>query len=391
MTMAKDMEKKDIFNRKYAIITHRLFTGVGQDLYRFLKINNTSYIMLVQHSFSSAPDRMTTFTKYSANNETLTECFDYKSLPDSLVYVKDFLYSFFGILLNKNKFDVIFGCGGFNAFSALLLKFIGKCDKVIFYTIDYAPQRFQNPFLNKIYHFIDKVCVKYCDQTWNLSPRMAEGREKNNNMPIEKYNKQKVVPIGVWLEDLPQLNEKYERKTLIFVGHLLEKQGVQLVLKAIPEITKKIKDFNFIIIGTGEYETELKKLAYNLEIDKYVEFIGPIYNSKELNKILAKSHLAVAMYDKEKASFTYYADPTKLKTYFAMGLPVLLTEILYNAKEIERYHCGKIIRYNVESITSTIVELIENEEILKEYSINATKYIKQFDYNKIFMRNLNDV
>ncbi|MCZ7355909.1 MAG: glycosyltransferase [Candidatus Methanoperedens sp.] len=380
-----------LFDKKYAIITHHLFTGAGQDLYRFLKKNNTRYVLLVQHSFSSLPDRKTTFTEFNKNKENIIECLDYKLFPDTIIYIKDFFYSFFGIFFNKNKFDLIVGCGGFNALSALSLKWAGKCEKVVFYTIDYAPIRFNNKFLNKIYHSIDKICVRYCDQTWNLSPRMAEGRGKYNNMPTEKYNKQKVVPIGVWLEDLPQINKKYGRKTLIFVGHLLEKQGVQLVLKAIPEITNKIRDFNFIIIGNGEYETELKKLAYHLEIDKYVEFRGPIYDSKELNKILGKSHIAVAMYDNGKASFTYYADPTKLKTYFAMGLPVLLTDIPYNAHEIERCHCGKIIRNNVESIKSAIIELIENEDILKEYSINATKYIKQFDYNEIFMRNLNDV
>ena len=55
--------EKMLYNKKYAIITHRLFTGAGQDLYRFLKKNNARYVLLVQHSFSSAPDRRTTFTE----------------------------------------------------------------------------------------------------------------------------------------------------------------------------------------------------------------------------------------------------------------------------------------------------------------------------------------
>jgi len=380
-----------LFDKNYAIITHRLFTGAGQDLYRFLKKNNANYVLLVQHGFSSAPDRKTTFTEFNNNEETTIECLDYKFLPDSIVYIKDFLYSFFGVFFNKNKFDLIVGCGGFNAFCALLLKWTGKCKKVVFYTIDYAPNRFNNIILNKIYHLIDKICVKYCDQTWNLSPRMAEGREQNNNMPIEKYDKQKVVPIGVWLEDLPKINKKYERKTLVFVGHLLEKQGVQLVLRAIPEITKKIKDFNFIIVGSGEYESELKKLVKELSIDEYVEFKGAIHDSKKLNEILGKSHLAVAMYDRKKDTYTYYADPTKLKTYLAMGLPIILTDVPHNAKEIELHKCGKIIKYNIKSIIEAITELMTYEKILKEYSRNAREYIKQFDWNVIFYKSLRRV
>jgi len=380
-----------LFDKKCAIITHHLFTGAGQDLYRFLKKNNTKYVLLVQHSFSSAPDRKTTFTKFYSNKEIIAECLDYSFLPDTIVYIKDFLYSFFGVLFNKNKFDLIIGCGGFNAFCALLLKWLGKCKKVVFYTIDYAPKRFNNIILNKIYHSIDKICVRHCDQTWNLSPRMTEGREKNNNMPIEKYDKQKIVPIGIWLEDLPQINKKYEKKTLVFVGHLLEKQGVQLVLKAIPEVIKKIKDFNFIIIGNGEYERELKKLVKELNINEYVEFKGAIHDSKRLNQILGKSHIAVAMYSGEKDTFTYYADSTKLKTYLSMGLPCLLTNVPHNAKEIEQYKCGKIIKYDTESIRRAIIELMENEKILKEYSVNSIEYIKQFDWNEIFIRNLEGI
>lgn len=389
--MEKMIGKEDIFNRKYGIITHRLFTGAGQDLYRFLKNNNTNYIMLVQHSFSSASDRMTTFTKFASKNEDIIKCFDYKSLPDSLVYVKDFLYSFFGIFLNRNKFDVIFGCGGFNAFSALLLRSVGKCDKVVFYTIDYVPKRFESSFLNKIYHFIDKVCVKYCDQTWNVSGKMSEGRECYNGMPIKLYTKQKVVPIGIWIDDLPFIDYKYEKKTLVFVGHLLEKQGVQLVIKAIPTIIENITNFQFIVVGTGEYEPELKKLVHDLEINTYVNFKGPIYDPIEINNILGRSHLAVAMYNKEKDDFTYYADPTKLKTYLAMGLPILLTDIPHNAHEIEGNRCGKIIEYDIENIARAIVELMNDEEMLNEYSMNSIEYMKQFDWNNIFVHNLGGI
>lgn len=379
-----------LFDKNYAIITHRLFTGAGQDMYTFLKKNDTRYVLLVQHSFSSAVDRKTTFTYFTNGVETITEGFNYQILPDSVVYIKDFLYSFFGILVNKNKFDVIVGCGGFNAFCALVLKYVGKCNKVIFYTIDYVPKRFENTVLNNIYHLIDRMCVKHCDQTWNVSKRIADGRKEYDNIQIDKYN-QKVVPIGIWLDEMPEIESKYETKTLVFVGHLLEKQGVQLVIQAIPKIIQKINDFNFVIVGSGEYESELKKLVYDLEICEYVNFKGSIFDPNELNTILGRSHLSIAMYDREKDNFTYYADPTKVKTYLAMGLPVLLTNVPHNAEEIELWGCGKIINYDVESIATAIIELMNDDEKLIKYSSNAIKYIKQFDWNNIFMQNLGEI
>ena len=387
--MCNDLKRTSIFDKRYAIITHRLFTGAGQDLYRFLKENNAKCASLIQHSFSSTSDRKTSFTKFENNKEKIEESLDYSFLPDLFVYFKDFLYSFFGILFNKNRFDLIVGCGGFDAFCALLLRWIGKTEKAIFYTIDYVPRRFNNILLNQIYHLIDKICVKYCDKTWNLSPRMAEGREKYNNMAIEKYNKQRIVPIGIWLTDIPRTNKKYEKKTLVFVGHLIEKQGVQLILKAIPEITGKINNFEFIIIGAGDYETELKKLANELSINKHVRFMGPVYDPIRLYNILSKCHLAVALYRKE--ALTYYADSTKPKTYLAAGLPLLITDVPHNAKEIENKKCGKIVKYDLESVVDNIINLMEEERTLEEYSENARNYAEQFDWNKIFWDALIDV
>lgn len=379
------------FNKNYGIITHRLFNGAGQDLYRYLKKNDAQYLLLVQHSFSSAPDRRTSFTEFKEGNENVKQGIDYRFLPDQIVYIKDFLYSLYGILLNKNRFYLIVGCGGFNALSGLLLKWMHKCEKVVFYTIDYSPNRFSNPMMNRIYHAIDKLCVKYCDQTWNLSSRMAEGREYTNNMSIKDYPNQKVVPIGIWFEDLPEIEKKFERKTLVFVGHLLEKQGVQLVLQAIPEVKKTIKDFCFIVIGTGNYESTLRKQVQDLMIEENVVFKGPIYDSQELNSILGKSHLAVALYSREHDTFTYYADPTKIKTYLAMGLPVLITDVPHNAHEIEQNECGKLIDYDVKNVSDSIIEMFVDDCILEKYSENAKKYAHQFDWNTIFLNVLRDV
>jgi glycosyltransferase involved in cell wall biosynthesis len=379
-----------MFNKKYAIITHKLFSGAGQELYRFLKQHNSEYVLLIEHNFSSSPNRKTIISEYSTDKEQTRESKDYRFLPDPIVYIKDFLIGFFVILSSPSKFDLIVGCGGFNAFCALLLKKMGKTQKVVFYTIDYVPKRFDNPILNKIYHLIDKICVKHCDQVWNLSPRMAEGRELYDNMPRSTYSNQRVIPIGVWLEDLPEPEKKYTKRTIVFVGHLLEKQGVQLVISSLTEIIKKFPDIQFLIIGTGNYEKTLKDLVENLGISQYVDFCGPIYNSKKLYETLSKCHLAVAIYN-DVDSFTYFADPTKLKTYLSAGLPVLTSNVPYNACDLENGKCGVIVEYEVNSIERAITELLLDDTKLNDYSINAKRYIQKFDWNIIFYDAMKDI
>jgi len=97
------------------------------------------------------------------------------------------------------------------------------------------------------------------------------------------------------------------------------------------------------------------------------------------------------MYDKEKDRFTYYADPTKLKDYLSTGLPILLTDVPHNARDIENNKCGLIIDYTADRIAEAVIDLMKNEERLKQYRENATNYAKQFDWNIIFKENLERV
>ena len=47
----------------------------------------------------------------------------------------------------------------------------------ILYTPHYSPKRFSNNIVNKIYHFIDKICVLNSDEVWNVSSRIHDVRK----------------------------------------------------------------------------------------------------------------------------------------------------------------------------------------------------------------------
>jgi glycosyltransferase involved in cell wall biosynthesis len=192
------------------------------------------------------------------------------------------------------------------------------------------------------------------------------------------------VPYGVWTNRIKKYSyHKCENNTLVFLGHILEKQGIQLVIKAIPKIVERIPNFKFKIIGDGVYKNKLIKLANDLAVSKYCDFKGLISNIKEVENEVAKSCLAIAPYIRELDSWTYFADPGKVKTYLACGIPVLLTEIPWNAREIEGMRCGKIIKENEEDILLGILELMDGI-INQKFRNNAIKYSKSFDYEKIF-------
>jgi glycosyltransferase involved in cell wall biosynthesis len=251
--------------------------------------------------------------------------------------------------------------------------------------MDFVPEnRFGSGIKNFFYHKINTFGYKNADEMWDLSPRMADAREEFLGIKKEDYRRHRVVPYGMWLDRIKRYSyEECEKNTLVFMGHLLEKQGVQLVLEAIPEIIRKIPDFKFKVIGTGNYKDKLEERVKELKLENYVVFLGKIEKNEDLEKEIAKSCVAIAPYIPKLDTWTKYADPGKVKTYLGCGVPLLLTDVPWNAKEIEENGCGKIIKEEPADIAKKVIELMDGR-INQKYRDNAIKYSESFDYVNIF-------
>lgn len=70
-------------------------------------------------------------------------------------------------------------------------------------------------------------------------------------------------------------SNKYE---IVFVGRLVKVKNLTLVLNCLKELSLLTKDLNLTVVGSGEGEPELKKLAESLQIEQYVTFVGNVDN-----------------------------------------------------------------------------------------------------------------
>jgi len=360
------------------IIAHKFVTQPDDDLVLFLNSKKYSNVLHIRHSFSDALDRCSFYTWYKEGKVYREEkTRDFKNLPEPFLYLKEFFFTLKWVLGSKIVWDTYIGMDGLCVFFGLTVRLLGRIKKTVFWAIDFVPKdRFESGWKNKIYHFINTLSYKKAEEMWDLSPRMAEARGD--------YREHKIVPYGVWVDRIKKYSyAECEKNILVFMGHLLPKQGAQLVIKAIPEIVKKIPDFRFKIIGGGSYRTDLEKLAKDSSVEKYCRFLGKIESDKELEKEIAKSCLAIAPYIKKLDTWTYYADPGKVKKYLACGVPVLLTDLPWNAKEISEAGCGEIISEDIGEIAGAVVSLMSPNRN-QEYRTKAQKYAQNFNYTRIF-------
>lgn len=383
--MKKD--KLDIKELKAAVVTHTFATGHAQHLEAYLR-DKVPFLLFIGHPFSYAKDTRSFYHLYKDGNLIR----EHKSidwpLPGILRYVKDTIYTFLWILLYSPKLHFYFAANNLNAFAGVWLRRLGKVERVLFYTIDYVPRRFDNWLVNEIYHAIDHFCVKNCDLVWNLSSAMVEGREKWG-VSTKYRTKQVVVPTGTDISiGLSQPNN-IDRNKMVFMGHLRPGQGVESLIRAMPGILKEVPKARLIIIGTGPLEEELKREVKKLGLEGHVEFTGYIEDYKDMLTCLAACSVAIAPYVDDEGTFTRYADPAKPRDYAGVGLPVVITKVPQVAWEIDKSGAGIAIDDDVAQLVSSVVSILRKDDT--EYQAlreNALNFARDYSWDNIFTKAL---
>ncbi len=381
----------------FCIVTYESFPNpITQNLKTFLLENYSADLLYIYHPQSNQKEGYQTSSGYyffEDNKLSQSENTPYLKLFWSLHYIKDIFCTLFWCLKVRRKFDVYFGCGNLNPVVGIILKNLGIVRKVVYQSIDYFPKRFENTFFNWLYFQIDKFCVKFADETWNASSVMVQARDKKMGMDPKAFNRQYTVPNCIWFYKVKRLPlSKINRKKIVYRGSLFDYMGIDLIIKAMPHILKRIPGVRFEILGGGEEKEYLEKLVKDLGISKSVIFHGWITDRSKLEEILSDSALGVATFNTNIVDEKIKnADPGKLKDYMLMGMPVITTEAISYSKKIIEGKCGIVVQYNVASVVNAIVKLLANKQLFKEYRENVLKFIQDFDCGNILKPNVERV
>ena len=378
-------------NKKVIIVTHRSIMPCipGNDLLKFLVNHGCQEILYIRHPLLLLEEswKLTSSMQHVHGDKVLSKDAPHFRMPEAFMYVKDFIYTLFWTLMTRQKYDLYFGINNLNALAGLILKRLGKVRKVVYYTIDLYPQRFGNRFINWLYHRLDNYCVDTCDETWNVSPFLVDYRLKKG-LSKKSKSKQFTVPIGIWYDEMERIpDSKIKKTTIAYVGHLKALYGLDLAVKALPKIKKKVPKIHLDIVGGGEQREELEKLAKKLGVLENMTFYG-WKEKKEAERIISFSRMGLAPFNTKVDEKIKNADPAKIKDYLALGLPVITTDAPLTASEIENTKCGIVIDFTPESMAEAVINLLSNKKRWSQYRKNALSYVQKFDWNNLFSKNI---
>lgn len=269
------------------------------------------------------------------------------------------------------------------ALAGLYLRARKRVRRVILYTVDYTPRRFQNPILNRIYHAVDSFAVRQVDLVWSVSEQIVTARlERDGRMPSTP---QMIVPHGANFDTVKRVPlDQADPFRIAFLGHLLEKQGVQSVLRALPIIRARVPQATFTVIGDGPYAGTLRALAKELGLDQVVEFTGAIEDHRLVEERLAGCAIAVAPYVPDPTNCTFFADPGKIKAYLACGLPIILTGVPPIAPLVESRGAGRVVEYSIDALATAIADYLSDRKLLEKARAAATTLGSEFEWKRIF-------
>ena len=138
-----------------------------------------------------------------------------------------------------------------------------------------------------------------------------------------------VVPNGVDLIDRPDVPR--EEKTLLFLGRINWKKGLDRVIAALPKIDARLE-----IAGNDEEELtpRLRELASRIGVADRVTFLGPVYGAAK-NELMARATLFVLTSTSENFG-------NAVIEAMMMGTPVVLSKEVGLADDVVRANAGVI-------------------------------------------------
>lgn len=373
---------------RIAIISHFSFKDQGkgavfpQNIRSFLlkKIGKLTYI---DHPFPQSNFPASQMTIYESGAKTYQLTTPKFELPTLILFIYQLFLTIFFLIRKPIKYDLCIACDNLSSISVLLLRGIGLIKKIVYYGVDYTPKRYSNPLLNNLYQYMDKLACRISDRNWIAVENIIIAKVKNG-LDLKRCAPFQIVPIGFGKEGIfIRPIKKVNRFNLVFVGVLYEKQGLQLVIKVLPKLIKKFPKVHLTIVGSGPFETQIKKLVEQQVVSSYVTFTGYISNHQEIVKLLSDSGIGLAAYNPSLGDFTYYADPSKIKLYLLCGIPVITTKVPPIAKEIIKRKAGFVIDYSEDDLIKALENLLKDNKTYSKFRENALKMAKSYDNNLI--------
>jgi glycosyltransferase involved in cell wall biosynthesis len=196
----------------------------------------------------------------------------------------------------------------------------------------------------------------------------AIGDELESLGPIEDP-----APMGV---DVARIRaEVGERKPepgrVLFVGRLVEKKGVDVLLEAVA----RMDTLHLVVAGGGPLEHELRDQARRLAVESRVEFLGTMPHAQVMLQMARAS--VIALPSVVGAGGDQDGVPVVLAEAMAAGVPVVASDLGGLADHVEDGVTGRVVPAgSVEGLAAALLDLVSDPAEARRLAASASTYVE---------------
>ena len=209
-----------------------------------------------------------------------------------------------------------------------------------------------------------------CAAKWQVKKGIEIG------IPEEKLE---YVPLGIDIEsnsinflDKEMVKESFgipSNTILLFIGHLIKRKNVHILLDALSNIDKKIfNSIQVIIIGEGPEKQRLIRQAINLNIIKNVKFLGSV-TDPELKKWYSLADIFILPSLSE-------GKPTVINEAMVNECAIIASNVNGIPEQVNHGYNGFLFEPNDSKMLSQLINhLVKDTELMKQMGKNSRKKI----------------
>lgn len=278
-------------------------------------------------------------------------------------------------IIKKNEIDILIDIDGILDIYSLPCKLFSRVK-----VISWEHFNFYQTLGNRLRKPIRKLAGRYADKIITLTEQDTKFYKDNLNLKSQiDYIYNPISNNYIYDHDL-------NAKTIISVGRLTYQKGFDMLVEVAKNILVKHNDWKWIILGEGEDRELLESKINEYKLKDRLILQG---NVKNVDDYYIKSSFFVLTSRFEGLPMTLL----EAKKY---KLPIISFDCKTGPSEliINNVNGYLIKEFDLLELEKKINKLIENQNILEEFTENSLINLEKFSYNKIISkweRTLNDL
>jgi glycosyltransferase involved in cell wall biosynthesis len=267
----------------------------------------------------------------------------------------------------------------------LAMQFPYRARVISTYYVDSHISKYENSLANSLYRLLEKLSYKISKNIIDTSKEVQDYKF-SHRIYFENIREKRFIvsPISYSNKLIRDPKVNGHPKRIVYFGNVNKRNGVDKLV----EISANLgPEYIFDVIGEGELSSEIYNKVKHYGIANRFNFFGYISSLDTVFDIMAKSSIGIAPFsESETNTYTYLADPGKIRAYIICGLPFITSNATMISSEYITQKIGVVLpeKSGPKEYALEIKKLFKNTNLLDNLQNNVYELRKLYTDEIVF-------